>query len=78
MKLETIDEELPYVITQITPHEKLQEMIATPSDIYSEAEKLNDLKKIPMPLIQEVAEIYKDDFEMFDYRLPTTNEIYLL
>ena len=68
LKLEELDEEMSYVIEKLS--RKKHQMIANPSDQYRDNEKLADLETIPPELIDKVAQIYRDDFEMFDYEMP--------
>ena len=70
VKLENIHKELPYVVEQLAGTDAIKQQLTKPHDSYTNLEKVKDLGKVPFSLVQEVAEIYRDDFEMFGYEMP--------
>ena len=71
MKLENINDELPFVLKKILGHEKFTRQ-ETPKDKRSISKLMNYLKQVPSKLVLDVLHRYKDDFEIFDYQMPTT------
>ena len=73
IKLESVGEELPLAIRQLTGRNDIRNILPT-HDAISKAEMFEQLKKIPSSLIFQVLEIYRDDFIMFGYEMPKNEQ----
>ena len=76
IKLENVGEELDYFLKKTVKKGKIHEFpqFNMPSGSFKRSEKLQYLKEIPPELILQVVSIYKDDYEMFGYKMPMTIE----
>lgn len=73
-KMESLEDDFQYLkaVTQNDAYELPKEMSITESEKQNRLERLKTYYGgIPKSTIRNVYEIYKDDFEMFDYKIPS-------
>ena len=74
IQLENINEELPFVLRQILGHDHFA-LPQTPPDKHSKVELTKFLNQTSPDIIFKVfSTIYRNDFEVFGYHLPKSNE----
>ena len=65
--LDSMDAELKYIVAVATGQSKVLD-VANPDKVYGRDD--SELKKIPMELLKDIINIYRDDFDAFGFKVP--------
>ena len=73
LQLENISDELPFVLSEILDRNDVLPP-QKPSDKQPRQKLMNYLRKVPANLSLAVFQLYRDDFEVLGYKMPTSQQ----